>query len=228
MVLNALFYVLLLAVLTFAVLGTGLNAARIAVREHAKSAFAAGFARADAVLIQTVGAQLRSSGSVSPLPSFTPLPAECTDGACTGTLSETIAVTQIAAPSPVPSCDPAVSQCATNVQTNPFVNESRIAARITVTLAAANGAAIATRSAGVIVRTMQTPPYAAIAGSLGDDGGAAPATPNPCAAWVAGSSADTQVRVQYRNIAGAGCSDASSWSAASYSSVPDSPAGWSP
>lgn len=146
-----------------------------------------------------------------------------------------------ATPAVGPICDASQNNCAPNVQSNGYVGENRIAARIMVTVLSAGGVPLATRSSDVIVRTTQTPPYAALAGardgafddvtggaSPGDDGGTLPATPNPCGSAAPGSSADTTVRVQYRNTATSACTDGSSFGNASYTTSPGAPAGWTP
>jgi hypothetical protein len=121
------------------------------------------------------------------------------------------------------------------------VSEDRIAARITVTVTDAQKNPIMTRSADVTFKLLRVAPYAvaasfrdgsfdglATAAAAGDDGGVAPATPNPCASAAAGSSDDTAIRVAYRNVQSNACTDGSAWRTASYSQSSSAPAGWSP
>ncbi|MFN2449556.1 MAG: hypothetical protein ABR508_07165 [Candidatus Baltobacteraceae bacterium] len=239
MLVNAVFYVMLACTLTFAVLSAAFCGARIALEARARTYLSAGLDRARSSLIRTIAAQVESGASAYPLPALTPLPQACANESCSFTTAAVITL-QTAAPSVAPSCAPAQTNCAQNVQVNPYVAEDRIGARITVSVFA-GGTALLVRSSDVVLRTTQTPPYAAVSGSrdgsfdgsarttaAGDDGGTLPATPNPCATVAAGIGTDTAVRVQYRNAASAACSDGAQWSDASYSMQPGTSSGWTP
>ncbi|HKU67104.1 MAG TPA: hypothetical protein VJP85_04935 [Candidatus Baltobacteraceae bacterium] len=238
MLAGALFYIALIALVATTILSAGLAITRMTIVRMAQPYLAAGYQRALTSLQERVSAQMQSSGLSGPMPAFTPIPAACANAACTYKTSETIALTQTAAPTAGPSCDPLQSNCAPNVQANTYVGESRVTALVTVTVTDGSGSSIAVRSASVVLRTLRTPPYVAIAGSregafddvtashgTGDDGGAPPATPNPCASASPGVSSDTAVRVAYRNAATAACSDGSAWANASYDE-PASSSGW--
>jgi len=230
MLVNALSYLSVAAIVAASVLGAGFSAARIAQRAAAQTYIPAAIAQARSALENEVASQIRTTGSAASLTASTTAP-RCVNSACTMFVSEQTAPTQTVSVS-TPTCDLSQTGCAANTQTNAYVSEGRIAARITVNVTLNGGLVLASRAQDVVIRTTQTPPYAAIAGdapaSPGDDGGAPPATPNPCAALASGSSADTQVRVQYRNAVTNACTDGSSWSDASYNRPPDAPARWHP
>lgn len=240
MLAGALFYVALIALVVTTVLSAGLAMTRMTITRMAQPYIAAGYQRAAASLQQTISSEMQSGGVPSPAPTFTPIPPACANSACTYTASETIALTQIASATPGPSCDPSQTNCAPNVQTNAYVAESRLTAAITVIVKDARGTVVATRSGSVVLRTLSAPPYVTIAGSrggtfddvvnshtAGDDGGAPPATPNPCATSIAGTADDTTVRVAYRNATTNACTNGSGWADSSYGArvVPN---GWSP
>jgi hypothetical protein len=229
MLAGVIFYVALIALVATTILSAGLAMTRMTVTRMAQPFIAAGYQRALNSLQQTIAADVQS-GVPFPTPTFAPLGPACANAACTYTTTETIALAQSASPTPGPSCDPGQTNCALNVQTNAYVSESRLSAVVTVTVSDARGAVIATRSLTAALRTFDAPPYVALAGAgesafddagsraIGDDGGAAPATPNPCASASAGVADDTSVRVAYRNEKTAACSDGSTWGNASYSS----------
>lgn len=235
MLANALFYVLLIGIASSTFLTAGLFMSRLTIERLAQNAIAPAYQRAAAVLQQTVVTDMQSGGLPEPLPSFTPLPSSCIDSACNYTAHETIAVEPNA---PSAACDASSPNCAVNEESNGYVNEQRVAARITVTITAPGGETLATRSADVILRTFATPPFAAIAGArdgsfgglppaqtAGDAGGTLPATPNPCAS--APPDDDTVIRVAYRNAVTNACTDGSTFRNNAYSaSSPNS--GWSP
>jgi hypothetical protein len=240
---KALFYVALTGVVTATFLSAGLAMTRASIHRLAQTYVASGYQRAASTLQQTLAEDLRAGGLPSPLPSFTPLPETCVDSSnpCRYENTASIALTQSSVPAASAQCDSNQTNCASNEQANAYVQESRITARITVTIAAAaDGTVLAQRTGDVIVRTMKTPPYAVIAGSrdgtfddvvgrhaVGDDGGALPATPNPCSSPLpAGISDDTAVRVAYRNQTTNACTDGSAWRTESYST--DSGSAWSP
>lgn len=237
MLAGVIFYVALIALIATTILSAGLAMTRMSITRMAQPFVAAGYQRALNSLQQTLAADMQSGGMPFPAPTFAPIGPSCANAACTYRTTETIAIAQTASPTAGPSCDPAQTNCALDVQTNAYVGESRLEAVVTVTVSDAHGAVIATRSGTAVLRTFHAPPYVAIAGSgetafddagsraIGDDGGAAPATPNPCASTSAGAADDTSVRVAYRNEKTAACSDGSAWGNTSYSSAAAS--GWS-
>lgn len=239
MLAGALFYVALIALVAATILSAGLAMTRATSTRMARPYLAAGYQRAVTSLESAVAADMQSGGLPYPAPTFTPLPSECANAACTYTTTATIAVSQTGSATPGPSCDPAQTSCAPNVQTNAYVNESRLTAAIAVSVHDASGALVGARSGAIVLRTMSAPPYVAIAGSrdgafddvlssnaAGDDGGTPPATPNPCMSTTPGAAADTTVRVAYRNAATNACADGSSWGDSSYSTQRSSN-GWS-
>ena len=240
MLAGVLFYVALIALVTTTILSAGLAMTRMSVARMTQPYLDAGYQRAAVALQERVAAQMQADGAAYPAPVFTPLAPECANAACTYTAGELVSVLQSAPPAFGTSCDPSQSSCAQNVQANPYVDESRIAADVTVEVRDTSGSIVAQRSETLVLRTFAAPPYVAIAGSresafdaatasnaAGDDGGAVPATPNPCASAALGIAADTAVRVAYRNQTTSACSDGSAWSNASYGAT--TPAGgWNP
>lgn len=235
MLLNTLFYVLLIGIASSTFLTAGLFMSRATIERLAQNAVAPAYQRAAGALQQTIAADMQNGGLPDPLPAFTPLPAFCVDSACNYKASETIAVVQNSGGA---ACDASSPNCAINEEANGYVNEQRVAARITVTVAAPGGETLVTRSAGVILRTFAAAPYAAIigsrdgsfdgiaaAGTAGDDGGTLPATPDPCAG--APPDNDTVIRVAYRNAVTNACSNGSSFRSNAYSAG-STDAGWAP
>lgn len=239
MLAGAMSYVALIALVAATILSAGLAMTRMSITRMTQPYLAAAYTRAVASVQQTVAAQMQAGGIPYPAPSFTPIPAACADASCTYTATATISLLENAAPTAGPSCDPLQTNCAANVQTNGYVGESRVTALVTAYVRDRSGAALASRSGTVVLRTMAAPPYAAIAGTrdaafddlsgahaLGDDGGSALATADPCASDAPGISDDTRVRVAYRNQTTNACTDGSSWAQASYSGAAAS--GWAP
>ena len=240
MLAGALYYIALVALVGATILSAGLAMTRVTISRMAQPYITAGYQRALASLEQTVSSDMQAGGVPYPAPTFTPIPAECANAACTYKTSETIALTTAAAPVNAAACDASQTNCAPNVQSNAYVAESRLTAQISVTVTDASGATVAMRTGAVILRTFDAPPYVGVAGSregtfddiaslhaAGDDGGAPPATPNPCASVSPGVVDDTAVRVAYHNASSGACANGSSWSDASYSST-TATNGWSP
>lgn len=231
---NVLFYIALVTLITSTSLCAGLAMTRATAHRLAQTYIAAGFQRAQTSLQQTLAAQLQAGPLPSPMPTFTPLPQTCAGaGPCKYKIGASIALTRISGSSVASQCDETLSNCASNEQSNAYVNETRITARITVTVsAAADGEPLASRTQDVVLRTMSTPPYAVVAGTrdgsfddvlakhaAGDDGGQAATIPNPCASTPAqGASDDTVVRVVYRNQTTDACTSGSTWRTESYAS----------
>ncbi len=242
MLANALFYVALLAIAAMTFLSAGLAMTRMTASRIAQTYLAAGYQRAVNSLQQTIGAQIQSAGSANPMPVFTPLPPACagTGNTCAYETAATITFPG-STPAPSASCDPSQSNCAANEQANAYINESRLPARITVTVTTRDGMQLATRTSDVILRTTATPPYAIVAGArdgsfgdiasshaAGDDGGAPAATPNPCNTAIPGTADDTTIRVAYQNAVTNACSDGSSWRSSPYTVSGAAASGWSP
>lgn len=240
MLAGVLAYVALIAIVAATVLSAGLAMTRMTIERMTRPYVASGYQRAASSLQQTIASDMQGGGVPYPAPSFTPIPAACANAACTYKTTETIALTQTAPATPGPACDALQTNCAPNVQTNAYVAESRLTALIAVTVIDQQGYSVATRSGTVVLRTFASAPYVAIAGSrdgsfddvagtnaAGDDGGAPPATPNPCASTAANTVYDTTVRVEYRNQTTNACTDASAWGNSSYSARSTS-GGWSP
>lgn len=227
MLLNALFSVVLIAAVSIAFLSTAFTMARTSARRNAEAYLPYGFRYAVSVLEDRLRTQIRSGAFPSALPSFTPLPAQCAGpaGSCTFRANATIAVEQTL-PSPSPSCDPAAAECAQGVQRNAYVREDRLSALIRVAVSTPGGIEFASRTALVSLRTFESPPYVALAGTPDEDGGIAPATPNPCASLSPGTAADTSARVIYRNAVTGACSDGAVWSDASYDVPQAGASGW--
>lgn len=215
---------------------------RVTTSRIAQTYLAAGYQRAVYTFQQTLATQIASGGTESPLPSIAPLPPACVDSgnACAYQTSATIAFSG-STPAPTASCDQSQSNCAENEQANAYINESRVPARIAVTVTTRDGMQLAERTSDVILRTTATPPYAIIAGARdgsfgdmasaraeGDDGGAAPATPNPCSSAASGTADDTSIRVAYQNAVTNACTDGSSWHSSPYTIESAAPPGWSP
>lgn len=240
MLAGVLAYVALIALVAATILSAGLAMTRMTIERMTRPYVAAGYQRAAASLEQAIAADMQGGGVPYPAPSFTPLAPVCANSTCTYRTTETIVLTQTAPATPGPACDTSQTNCAPNVQTNTYVAEGRLTAQITVNLVNAQGYAVAARTGTVVLRTLDSPPYVAIAGSragsfddvldaagAGDDGGAPPATPNPCAAATPNVSDDTAVRVEYRNKSTNACTDGSAWADSSYSARSTS-SGWSP
>lgn len=213
MLANALVCVALIALAATTMLSAGLVTTRVSIHRLAQTYLSQDYQRAVDALESNVAAYARAGAIPSPLPAFTPLPPVCADAnpPCAFTSTATIALSRSSA-------------SASNQQMNGYVLEDRLAAHISVAVRAADGTLLATRDNDLILRTMLSPPYVAIAGArdatfddaasgslLGDDGGKPPATANPCMAGAAGSSNDTVVRVVYKNAQTGACTDGSSW-----------------
>jgi hypothetical protein len=234
-------YVALIALVAATVLSAGLAMTRMTIARMTRPYLVAGYQRAAASLEQSIGAKMQNGGVPFPAPTFTPIPPACANASCSYMTSETVALTGSPPATPGPSCDASQTNCAFNVQINRYVSESRLTAAITVNVLDAKGYVVATRSGTLVLRTMETPPYVAVAGSrdgtfddivtaaaAGDDGGVPPATPNPCMGTMAGAITDTAVRVEYRNRQTPSfCTDGGAWADSSYSAHAGS-TGWSP
>lgn len=240
MLAGALAYVALIALIAATILSAGMAMTRMTIERMTRPYFSSGYQRAAASLEQTVASDMQRGGLPYPAPSFTPIAAACANSTCTYLTAETITLTQSAPATPGALCDASQTNCAPNVQTNGYVAEGRLTAQVTVNVLNAQGDPIATRTGTVVLRTLDSPPYAAIAGSrdgafddvlnaasAGDDGGAPPATPNPCSASASSIADDTAVRVEYRNKDTNACTDGSAWANSSYSAR-SSASGWSP
>jgi hypothetical protein len=231
MLANALVCVALIALAANTILSAGLISERLAVRRAAQTYVNREYQRGAQALIAEIAPFARSGSFPDPLPSFTFAPA-CVDdrNPCGFTGSAQVwAQFGDSDSSPAP-CD-ADSACANNEQRNAYVAERRIVGTISVAVQAGDGSILATRQADVTLRTLNAPPYVAIAGTRdgtidgvsdnelppGEDAGRPPATANPCAPGSPGASDDTVVRAAYENAQTGACSDASAWRSAKYS-----------
>lgn len=225
MLANAIVCVAIVAMAANAMLSAGLISERIAVRRLAQQYVAGEYARAMDALFSNVAGYGKAGGVPDPLPSISPLPPRCAaPRSCALTSSSTIELLRLDPNRSLPCT--ADSACALNEETNSFVREGRVVARIAVAVRAADGTLLATREQDVTVRTFAAPPYAAIAGAsdrtletretIGEDAGTVPRTPDPCSTAPAGQSADTVVRVAYVDTQTGECRDGSSWRTSGY------------
>lgn len=221
MLLNALLCAALLASIALTVVTAGFAMTRAAVTRAAQTASVAAYRRAAGVVYARLSDAMRTG---TPLPAFTPLPDTCEGSRCAFTTSATIALRAPGAPR---GCTVSGDACARNEESNPYVDEGRVVARIVVAVKGADGSTLSTRERDLTFRTFRTPPYVAAAAASddtldafanppGDDGGAPPATPNPCASSGPASASGTAVRVVYVNAADQRCTNASAWRDAAY------------
>lgn len=227
MLANALVCVALVALAANAILSTGMISARIAVRRIAQTYASQESSAALDAVIAGVQPYARAGAFPNPLPELRPIPAHCSDPdpPCAFLGSGTITLLRRDPATPL-ACG-AGTGCAVNEETNAYINEGRIVARISVFVRAADGTPLAQRDSEVALRTFAVPPYVAIAGSAdgtfdsaggphGEDAGLPPVTPNPCAVATPGQAGDTVVRVAYENAQSGECSNGSSWRTTGY------------
>lgn len=229
MLANALVCVVLVALAANALLSAGLISTRIAVRRVAQTYAAQEYTRARDTLVAAVQAYARGGFFPSPLPELSPVPSHCADPdpPCAFSGSATMMLLRRDPVTPAPCATD--SACAANEETNAFVNEGRIVARISVQVRAADGTFLAQRNDEITLRTFSAAPYAAIADSTegtfdvkaageprGEDAGIMPATANPCAIASPGEANDTVVRVAYLNARTGECRDGSTWRSSGY------------
>ncbi len=230
MLANALAGVALIALAANTILSAGLISERIAVRRAAQTYLNREYQRATQALISEIEPFARGGSFPDPLPSFT-FPPACVDERtpCGFTGSAQVSA-QVADSGSSPAPCESAEACANNEQTNLYVAERRVVAKISVTVQAGDGSVLATREDDVTLRAFNAPPYVAIAGARdrasdailinalpGEDAGRPPATANPCAAASPGTSDDTVARVAYENAQTGACSDASAWRSSAYS-----------
>jgi hypothetical protein len=226
---NALVCVALVAIAANAMLSAGLVSERIAVRRIAQEYAAQEYGNALDRLVSDVEDYARGGAFPSPLPELSPIPAHCADPdpPCAFSGSATLTVLRRDPATPVPCGTD--SACAANEETNRYVNEGRIVARVSIDVRSADGTVLAQREHDVTLRTFSTAPYVAIAGAAdltgdttpgqaprGEDAGAIPVTPNPCTPASPGQAGDTVVRVAYENAQTGACLDGSSWRTSGY------------
>ena len=242
MLAGAISYVALIGVIAMTVLSAGMLMSRITIARLAQSYTATGYQRAAAALQTTLASDVQNGMMPSPTSTIAPIAPACADARCKYLTRESAVFTTMSVSTPPPgiACDVQQTNCAANEEANGYVNESRLTARITVTITDPNNNVLTMRSGDVVFRTFRTPPYVAVVGSrdgsfddvagadaAGDDGGLPPATPDPCNA-NSGTTDDTTIRVAYRNTQTSACSDGSSWRDGSYSQHGASASGWSP
>ncbi len=239
--LNALFCVALLAAIALSFVSAGLAMTRAATYRAAATYVAGAYQIANRTLERELSSDMQNGGLPSPLPVISPLPLACADPACRFMTGENITYTIIAPATPAASCDQSSTNCAQNEETNGYVTEGRVTAHIAVSVTDAQKNPLLTRAEDVTLRTFRAPPYVAAAdardgtfddvtaqAAQGDDGGLPPATPNPCATPVAGTSDDTAVRVAYENTQTSACTNGSTFGSSSYSQSSNAAPGWSP
>ncbi len=230
MLANALVCVALIALAANTILSAGLISGRLAVHRAAQTYVNREYQRAAQALLSEIALFARNNSFPDPLPTFTFAPA-CVDDRdpCGFTGSAAVSAQFGDSDSPAP-CDTGWA-CANNEQRNAYVAERRIVATISVSVQAGDGSVLATRESDVTLRTLNAPPYVAIAGARdrttdavsaaglppGEDAGRPPATANPCASSSPGASDDTVVRAAYENAQTGACSDASEWRSSPYS-----------
>lgn len=221
MLLNALLCAALLASISLAVVTAGLAMTRTAITRAAQTASASAYRRAAGAVYSRLSDAMQTGG---PLPAFTPLPEECEESKCAFRTSATVV---LRAPVTPRGCSVSGDTCARNEESNPYVDEGRVTARIAVVVKGADGSTLATRVRDLTLRTFHTAPYVAPAAASdatidafanppGDDGGAPPATPNPCASPGSAAANGTAVRVAYVDTSSARCTDASAWRDSAY------------
>lgn len=241
MLLNAVFYGALLALMATTVLSAGLAMTRASVHRIAQRYVASAYQAAQANVQLALASDMQSGGLPSPMPSPSPASARCVNASCTFKSTTAVAYTMVASATPSAACDPAQTNCAIAEEQNPYIGEGRLTARISVTITDSNQHPLAARTGDVTFRTLRRAPYAVAAGfrdegfddvasgnASGDDGGVTPATPNPCASAGPGTSDDTTIRVAYRNSVTNACSDGSILQSQSYTQQQNGAAGWSP
>ena len=181
----ALFSIAIIGLAAGVALEGALGFARISAR-HAASHYAQiGLAQARLQLQNGIAAQVAAGVHDFQAPAALAATPACESTPCPFTLAATFALQgalgDIESPNVV----------ATSVQSHPAIAEGRVAATITETVSAADGAALAVRTEYVTLRTFGVPPYAAIDGMTdasaardvsleGDAGGCDPTAPSTC------------------------------------------------
>lgn len=185
MLVVALFFIAVIGLAAGVVLEGGLGFARISARHAAAHYAQAGLAQARTQLLDGIAAQIASGASTLQAPQ--PLQAEpaCASTPCPFTLSASFALQGTLGDGESPNV------VASDVQQYPKIAEGRIAATITETVSASDGATLVVRTEYVTLRTFGVPPYVAVDGLTdasgardvpleGDSGGCNPVSPSAC------------------------------------------------
>jgi hypothetical protein len=181
----ALFFLAVIGLATGVVLEGGLGFARISARHAAAHYAQAGLAQARTQLLDGIAAQIASGASMLQAPAPLGPHAACAATPCPFTLGASFALQGTL------SDDQSPNVVATDVQQYPKIAEGRVAATITETVSASDGATLAVRTEYVTLRTFGVPPYVAIDGLTdaggardvpfeGDAGGCDPTSPSAC------------------------------------------------
>jgi hypothetical protein len=239
---NALFIVAIITLAATSILSEGIAMTRAGEHRIAQQYLSVGYERAATATRNALADALRTGqtdpGTLSPLPTISPLPSQCANGPSASCQFSTDATVALA---------PATSQSA-NLQSNAAVREGRVVATIAVDVTALDGTRLVTRTQTVMLRTFAVPPYVTIAGAhdtaldnvsgavaQGDDGGLPPLTslstcPSPAPSATPSAVPDeTVVRVQYHDDRNGGCMDGSVWQQRPLSAnASPAASGWSP
>src|SRR5947209_4044082 len=137
---NSLVCVAMIALCATTVLSAGALAAREAMHRLAQSALPAGYQRGLDSLTSILRTYARGGVFPNPLPAIAPLDPVCADASspCSTFTGVTFVLTRTDLGTSQP-CDPATAVCAVNEESNPYAFESRVHARITVTIRASDG-----------------------------------------------------------------------------------------
>ena len=181
----ALFSIAIIGLAAGVALEGGLGFARISARHAAAHYAQVGLEQARVQLQNGLAAQLAAGRHDLQAPAALPAAPACESTPCPFMLATVFtlqgALGDIESPNVV----------ATSLQPNASIAEGRIAATITETVSAADGAALAVRTEYVTLRTFGVPPYVAIDGMTdasaardapleGDAGGCDPTAPSTC------------------------------------------------
>jgi hypothetical protein len=234
--LNAAFAAVLMAIVAGAFLCSGLAVTRAVIHHGAQQALIAGYDRARSAAMQTLASAAQQGVPLQAIPAIAPMAAQCvdTEESCAYRAAETIVFTGYAA-DPEDSCS-TQNSCLRSEQENPYVDEGRISARISVIVTGSGGEQLAAQSSVLVLRTLRTPPYVVVSGArdirldaageplqTGDDGGMR-ASFDPCASPLPGTTGDTAIHVVYRRTSDGHCTSGEAWHDTSVS--PGSPARW--
>lgn len=235
MLLNACALLALMSTLVLALLGSELDVARTVTQRAAIAALQNGRDRAVAAVLAEARIAMRAGTAPSPMPAVAPIAGACADARCTMTARAAVAWVD----APANDCGTG-DACVSALQTNPLAAEGRALARITVTVAAPDGTALAKRAYDLALRLLPVAPYVAVTGlredsfdglgaqaSSGDDGGIPAPLPRPCATASA-ESAQTDVAVTYRNAGTGACTDGSAFGSGAYAVTAPNATGWNP
>lgn len=240
MLVNAAFMASVIVLLGATMLQAGLAISRVRIHQAAAGYVEVGYARALTAFETRVEDGIASKSidpRGGPFPASFSLAAECATSAspCDYLVDEQVTVNTTQgipeAGSPPGCADPNATNCGHNLQANPYLDEGRVSAIVTVNVSAADGAILATRSSNITLRTFGLAPYVAVAAArdytfddvnagaaAGDDGGQLGDSSN---------TSDTRVKVIYRNRTTGQETAADSWQDASWSDGSANTTDWS-